>query len=92
MHTIAGSMRTLAQLREACSLRAVPTIGMRVWDLLLQEEPDTWQDLFRIGPFTVAEHSPLTGAGELELSRSFFREMDGYAAPLHEEWMARNTR
>lgn len=81
---IAGSMRTIEQLRWTCRMNTVPTIGTKVWDLILALDPKTLPELFKRDMSEVIgqEYAPLTGEAEIKLSRSFFTQMNELGAPM----------
>lgn len=88
---IAGSMRTVAGLKEAIMAGTIPTIGQRVWDSmtdndyvnfsswwnLVGEEPDYIQDI------------PLTDDRNVALTASFFSQMDQLGEPMMHEFRNR---
>lgn len=76
---ITGSMRTLEGLKKAFEYGTVPTIGERVWNLMLEDsfdmnELDKFNDLdFEYHPTTFCPH---IDERNTELSSSFFEQMN----------------
>tara|TARA_Y100000310_G_scaffold178911_1_gene178878 strand:+ start:3422 stop:4219 length:798 start_codon:yes stop_codon:yes gene_type:complete len=83
---IAGSMRTIDGLERVCSLGTVPTIGARVWDKILQEDPEL---LLTFGKKTIvhAMFSPFVNEVNRALSVSFFEQMDECGKRAYEDFM-----
>ena len=74
---IAGSMRTIEQLAWTFQYGTVPTIGERVWPLILQE--DTLQSLLNLDYSSIpstSEFTPTIDQRNLDLSIGFFEQMD----------------
>lgn len=79
---ISGSMRTLSQLEWAVLYNTVPTIGERVWDLILEnKESREWFRFLmqRVPPLRFEAPSevsvPTCSEAEKKLSEDFFKQM-----------------
>ena len=89
---IAGSMRTIKGLKDSIFYRTVPTIGTRVWDIidaedLWEEFPAYWDNLYQRSEVPRADYCPETTDKNINLSRTFFEQMDGFGSKLHEDFI-----
>ncbi len=74
---ISGSMRNLDQLTYTFQLNTVPTIGERVWPLILKDNNlEKILDIDYSQPFATNEFSPNIDNKSIELSSDFFSQMD----------------
>ncbi len=100
-HVIAGSMRTIRGLRDAIFHYTIPTIGKRVWDLLMDVHEITieslWDDdlsnderLMKVTSDlrTGIGHVPYVGPASRLLSSEFFVQMDTLGKPLYMEFVS----
>lgn len=85
---IAGSMRTIEGLKWTCEIGTVPTIGSRVWEqLFAQDQVEDFKGFWGgAGPQADTPFAPSNGQANYDLSKAFFEQMDGLAAPLHREF------
>lgn len=77
VEVIAGSMRTLEQLKWTFQYNTIPTIGERVWPLIL--EGNNLEDLININYKEIlieSEFSPIIDKRNIDLSISFFEQMN----------------
>lgn len=75
---IAGSMRTIAGLKWTIEYGTVPTIGERVWNLLL-ESPAALEMITSLevsSDIPVLEFCPVIDSRSFELSHAFFQQMN----------------
>jgi transaldolase len=81
---ITGSMRTLEGLKWAFEYDTIPTIGTRVWDLII--ENDEYKN-FIANPNEIEniQFSPQIDAKMTNLSESFFHEMDKLGSKIYNE-------
>lgn len=89
---ITGSMRTVKGLKDSIHYRTVPTIGTRVWDIidaedLWKEFPTYWHNLYQRSEVPCADYCPETTDKNINLSRAFFEQMDGFGSKLHEDFI-----
>ena len=89
---ITGSMRTVKGLKDSIFYRTVPTIGTRVWDTIDDEDlwkefPTYWDNLYQRSEIPCADYCPETTDKNINLSRVFFEQMDGFGSKLHEEFI-----
>ncbi len=83
---ISGSMRTLDQLVYTFQLNTIPTIGERVWPLLLDE--NNLEKIINIDyshSFDSSEFSPNIDNRSYDLSVSFFEQMDELGVTASED-------
>lgn len=74
---IAGSMRTIEQLSWTFQYNTVPTIGERVWPLIL--EGNTLQELINLdyaNVNSISNFTPVIDQRNVDLSTSFFSQMN----------------
>jgi transaldolase len=73
---ITGSQRTVEQVQWAFEYGTIPTIGERVWKLILEEKNFSVfnQTQKQFGPYF--QFSPLIDRKNIDLSLSFFEQMD----------------
>ncbi|MDO8611181.1 MAG: transaldolase family protein, partial [bacterium] len=71
---IAGSMRTINGLKDTIALGCVPTIGEKIWGLILQD-PSFWDTAYAIRENN-NRYCPLIAETSLSLSEAFFAQMD----------------
>ncbi len=84
---IAGSMRTIDQLAWTFQYGTVPTIGERVWPLILEQ--DTLQYLLSLdysSPVSVSDFTPIIDQRNLDLSIGFFQQMDECGKQAYEDF------
>lgn len=84
---ITGSMRTIEGLIWVFQYNTIPTIGERVWNLLL--EKDNIQKIINIDYDVVyndCQFSPEINNLNLDLSTSFFNQMDECGKDCFEDW------
>ena len=75
---IAGSMRTIEQLKWTFQYGTVPTIGEKVWDLIFSDNNlDELINLNYTKSETYSQFTPCISSKNLELSIGFFEQMDG---------------
>jgi len=85
---ISGSMRTLEGLSLTVRANTVPTIGSRVWDLVLESGPEVLETLDLDSPFTHNLPFEITiDDRNHKLSRDFFSQMDALGEQVYEEWL-----
>jgi hypothetical protein len=88
---ITGSMRTLEGLKSSIFYKTVPTIGTRVWDLfeinnIWNEFNSYWDDQYQ-GIYTEQkDFCPETTIKNINLSESFFEQMDGLGKNLYKNF------
>ncbi len=82
---ITGSMRTLEGLKWAFEYDTVPTIGTRVWDLIINEGHE--REFIR-SPIKLDEikFSPLISENMTNLSEDFFNQMNILGSKVYEEF------
>lgn len=92
---ITGSMRTLEGLQWVYDYGTVPTIGEKVWDLILGKEAlDNDEFLSPRQPFVDSvdieklDFSPLITDQMTQLSIDFFNQMDKLGEPLYRDFLA----
>jgi transaldolase len=88
---IAGSMRTIDGLKKAILRRAVPTIGTRVWNKILEEGVahqmgEWWESNPNVVVGADYEHGPLITDASRQLSWDFFLQMDSLGQGLYKEF------
>ncbi len=90
---ITGSMRTLDGLIRAILAATTPTIGVRVWDKIIEEELNlkTLEEKDYLAEFQLQETTPLAFSPRvsdknMSLSISFFDEMDALGEKSYEEF------
>lgn len=96
---IAGSMRTIKGLRNAVVRGTVPTIGMRVWNQLMEPNPGTgridfssfssfWMDANLTAREMEMEicYPPTVTDTNIKLSKAFFEQMDDLGKDIYEEF------
>jgi hypothetical protein len=85
---ISGSMRTIEQLVWTWQYDTVPTIGERVWPLILKGY--TLTSLLHDIDYTEIEHkssfAPLTTQENIDLSVNFFKQMNECGVTAHKNW------
>lgn len=81
---ITGSMRTIEGLKKAVKEDTVPTIGTRVWDIVLNEDVDI--SSFEVNPTPPSMFSPAVTDKNTELSVSFFKQMDELGQKAYEDF------
>ena len=85
-------MRTIKGLKDSIFYRTVPTIGSRVWDIIDVEDlwkdfPTYWDNLYQRSEVPCADYCPETTNKNIDLSRAFFEQMDGFGSKLHEDFI-----
>ena len=83
---IAGSMRTIDGLERVVSLGTVPTIGTRVWDLVMESGPEQLLG-FNQQELPRDKFSPFVNEVNRELSVSFFEQMDECGKDAHRDFL-----
>jgi hypothetical protein len=85
---ISGSMRTLEGLISTFQLGTVPTIGERVWNILLQD--DNFEKVWNCPPAEqkLLDFSPEVSAANTKLSTDFFVQMDKCGEQAYEDLKA----
>ena len=74
---ITGSMRTLEQLIWTYQFNTVPTVGEKVWNLIIENNYiDQILNIDYTSKFTVKEYSPFITEKNYSLTESFFMQMD----------------
>jgi len=87
---ITGSMRTIEGLIWVYQYKTLPTIGERVWNLILED--NNLKKLLDIdyNIDIVSKHfSPEINKNNFDLSDSFFNQMDDCGRICHEDWTKR---
>lgn len=84
---ITGSMRNLTGLQKAISYGSVPTIGYKVWKLLMEQSTPTdflkmWDNTI---PFGDKMLCPLVTEVNHKLSTDFFKQMDDVSVELRKD-------
>lgn len=85
---ITGSMRTIECLVWTWQIGTVPTIGERVWPLIL--EGNTLDQLLNIDysvKFETQNFSPYIDSTNIDLSLSFFQQMDSQGEQAHKDYL-----
>tara|TARA_R110000824_G_scaffold144844_1_gene312933 strand:- start:3522 stop:4325 length:804 start_codon:yes stop_codon:yes gene_type:complete len=87
---IAGSMRTLEGLRWVVEYGTVPTIGTRVWALLLADDFNL-PDLLDYNNMNLGgdRFAPFNTQVNRQLSLDFFEQMDVCGSVCYKDWAAR---
>lgn len=86
---ITGSMRTLDGLHTSIKLGTIPTIGSRVWDLILDNDESIeyfvrmWEPYYDPNEFY---YSPLIDQRSAKLSDQFFDQMDSLGKDMYGEF------
>jgi len=81
---ITGSMRTIEGLKNAVKFNTIPTIGTRVWDLIL-EDPSVMEYEEPI-PDDVPAFCPRIDDENHALSTAFFMQMNQFGATIHSDF------
>jgi transaldolase len=93
---IAGSMRTWDGLVRAVVANTVPTIGMRVWDSMTEENyagfADLWKEAGNYVVPTYPANIPLIDDRNLKLTGDFFTQMDELGKPLYDDFVTKICR
>tara|TARA_R110000824_G_scaffold281548_3_gene469874 strand:- start:216 stop:1010 length:795 start_codon:yes stop_codon:yes gene_type:complete len=84
---ITGSMRTIDGLRRAVAAETVPTIGTRVWDLIIEKNFDITSLSVERGK-QPPMFSPYITKDNTDLSVSFFEQMDQLGSEAYKEFSA----
>lgn len=85
---IAGSMRTIDQLAWTFQYNTVPTIGERVWPLILDQ--DTLQSLLNLdytNKQQLTNFTPTIDQRNIDLSTSFFEQMDKCGEQAYNDYL-----
>ncbi len=83
---ITGALRDYQQVADCFQLRSLPTIGLKTWDLIIQnKELDKLLGL-EYSEIVAPEFMPPCDERHTVLSISFFKEMDGYGAQAYEDF------
>ncbi len=81
---IAGSMRTVDGLMSAIECNTVPTIGVKVFDLLYNRPAKSFLEMWNYSePTTEFLTSPPVTEKMIDLSRQFFKQMDEMGSQLY---------
>jgi transaldolase len=84
---IAGSMRTIDQLAWTFQYGTVPTIGERVWPLILEQGTLQYLlDLDYSNSISVSDFTPTIDQRNLDLSIGFFQQMDECGKQAYEDF------
>tara|TARA_R100000808_G_C2151387_1_gene160409 strand:- start:1504 stop:2307 length:804 start_codon:yes stop_codon:yes gene_type:complete len=88
---ITGSMRGIEGLKRAIELDTIPTIGTKVWDILMEEKTDFYS--FKPDPNSIFSGLPMLSPhiDELNanLSTAFFAEMDTLGETVYKGFTAK---
>jgi transaldolase len=79
---ITASMRTLDGLAGVIAEQTVPTIGSRVFDLMIAKGPEGATEFRRMWDQIPSEFAPAVTPEMTKLSLSFFEQMDNLGAPM----------
>jgi transaldolase len=91
-YVIAGSMRTVDGLQRSIDAGCVPTIGQRVWEAMTDDDYANFATMWRGIEIDMGDYGhsiPLIDDRNVNLSVSFFDEMDKLAEPLYTEFSER---
>ncbi|MBU0767527.1 MAG: hypothetical protein KJ687_00325 [Proteobacteria bacterium] len=85
---ITGSMRTIEDLKWCCQVGTVPTIGIKVWNQIFDKMdvnklPTFWSER---EDYELASHPPSTTEKQVELSKSFFSQMDDLGSSIYKDF------
>jgi transaldolase len=90
-YVIAGSMRTIDNLKDVIARKAIPTIGIRVWEAVLKnsisEFPTYWNYVAYDEPQVNEDFVPLITEESRKLSLEFFQQMDQLGRSMYEEFL-----
>jgi transaldolase len=82
---ITGSMRTVEGLKRAVAAGTVPTIGQRVWDILIDNDFDFGKlEYYNLN--ILDRFSPHISDKNTQLSDSFFEQMDDFGKNVYSDW------
>lgn len=90
-NVITGSMRTIEGLSWVVQYNTVPTIGTKVWDLILKDlGPSGFNDLWK-SPIHIPQLdiSPAVDDVMKNLSVDFFNQMDELGSPVYEQFVSK---
>jgi hypothetical protein len=78
-------------LKDSIYYRTIPTIGTRVWDLISsgnywEEFPNYWNNQYHRSDNNSSDYCPETTEKNINLSKSFFEQLDSLGCKLHEEF------
>ena len=81
---ITGSMRTLDGLKWAFEYGTVPTIGTRVWDLIIENDKVN-KFIYDVKKLDPIDFSPHIDSNMTQLSEDFFTSMNSLGLKIYEE-------
>jgi hypothetical protein len=84
-------MRTIDNLKDVIARKAIPTIGIRVWEAVLKnsisEFPTYWNYVAYDEPQVNEDFVPLITEESRKLSLEFFQQMDQLGRSMYEEFL-----
>ncbi len=83
---IAGALRDAEQVADAFMLGAIPTIGLKTWDLILKEKKLDYLLNLSYPSVQAPEFMPPVDQKHTQLSLDFFKEMDQYGAQAYNDF------